>query len=353
MRSEKSIRWISLLLLICMLPVWPMQAYSAQEDTGVPLLQEMPVPDAMYCADMPWYDQNDYPSVPYGSGTVANNGSGITALAMVATYMTGHEYTPDMLAEYFGGEARNNIVRLENGSRTLKLSWSRAKNWRAVYAALQEGKVAIVLIDGPCAFTESQHFVVLKGVTNDGKVLVNDPDGENYANPELQYGLAYGFETEAIWKHYGGAWIYNKAAMSSNPQYYREEAPAHGQSRYARYPQTREEIDLIARVVWAEARGETERGQQAVAEVVLNRLNSDQFPDDLYQLVYGEGQFRTAEQLEEATPNQTQYKMVERAIYGPYVLPQTVFYFGQEMPNFNVWGTIGRHVFCFSPRFPE
>ena len=88
------------------------------------------------------------------------------------------------------------------------------------------------------------------------------------------------------------------------------------------------------------------KGQQAVAEVVLNRLHSDSFPDNLVDVIYGEGQFRTAWQLEDATPYQTQYEAIEQAIYGPYVLPETVVYFGWEKVNQNVWGWIGRHVFC-------
>ena len=87
-------------------------------------------------------------------------------------------------------------------------------------------------------------------------------------------------------------------------------------------------------------------GQRAVAEVILNRLHSDNFPDDLRDVIYGEGQFRTAWQLDDATPYQTQYEAIEQALYGPYILPETVVYFGWEKVNQNVWGWIGRHVFC-------
>ena len=61
---------------------------------------------------IPQYFQTDYPDQMYGCGTVASNGCGITCVAMVATYLTGHTYTPDELARYFGGKADNNIARL-------------------------------------------------------------------------------------------------------------------------------------------------------------------------------------------------------------------------------------------------
>lgn len=349
MQRKRNIRCLSLALLVCLLLCGSLQVYAVE----VPPLQELPVPGAMYWIDMPWFDQNDYPSVAYGSGTVANNGSSVTALAMVASYMTGHPYTPEDLAVYFGGEAENNIARLETGSRTLKLSWSRARNWNAVVAALKKGKVAILLLNGPCAFTDTQHFVVLKGITNDGKVLVNDPNGQNYGKSELAYGLTYGFETKELVKYYDGAWIYDKEAMRSNPTYYQEKEIDRSNPRYPHLTLTDEDIDLIARLVWAEARGESERGQQAVAEVILNRLNSPDFPNSVRDILYAPDQFRTVSQLDKATPSQTQFKAVERAIYGPYVLPENVFYFGQEMPNFNVWGTIGGHVFCFAQGFPK
>ena len=66
-------------------------------------------PVCVQASQVPLFFQTDYPDVRYGSGTVATSGCGITALAMVATYMTGHTYHPDELADYFGGRSENNI----------------------------------------------------------------------------------------------------------------------------------------------------------------------------------------------------------------------------------------------------
>ena len=56
----------------------------------------------------------------------------------------------------------------------------------------------------------------------------------------------------------------------------KETPAAEPESRYA--PVTEEERELIARIVYLEARGEPTQGQQAVAEVILNRVAAEKFP---------------------------------------------------------------------------
>jgi N-acetylmuramoyl-L-alanine amidase len=51
------------------------------------------------------------------------------------------------------------------------------------------------------------------------------------------------------------------------------------------------EIDLMARLVRAEATGEPYAGKVAVAYVVLNRVDSSQFPDSIKSVIYQSGQF--------------------------------------------------------------
>ena len=75
----------------------------------------------VYTHEFPLYSQLDYPNQRFGSGTVATSGCGITSLAMVASYLTGHTYYPDELAKYFGGYGENNVQRFEYGAEQLKL----------------------------------------------------------------------------------------------------------------------------------------------------------------------------------------------------------------------------------------
>ena len=294
----------------------------------------------------PLFLQTDYPEVRYGSGMMPTSGCGITCIAMVATYLTGHTYYPDELAGYFGGHMGSNIDRLEYASDMLQLPWQRAENWHKALAALEEGKIAIVLMNSRSPFTQGQHFIVLTGLTEDGKVLVNDPSGPNYDNWELKAGFENGFHPTTISNGYCGCWIYDPAQMPEEPFVYEEEE-VEVECRYPDLELTQDDIELLARMVWVEAQGEPEEGQQAVAEVVLNRLAADNFQDTLKGVIYAEGQFRSTAFLEDAEPTQTQYEAVEQALNGPYVLPKDVVFFATYPVNKSVWGKIGGHTFCY------
>ena len=297
--------------------------------------------------DVPLFFQTDYPETMYGSGSVATSGCSITCLAMVATYLTGHDYRPDELARYFGGTAENNIRRLEIGSETMQLPFTRSENFHRTMDALREGKVAIALMNSSSIFTDTQHFIVLAGLNEEGRIMVNDPMDTNYSKWSTKLGLVEGFTENEILRGYSGAWIYDKSAMPDEPFLYSEPEPVRGEPRYPDIQLTLEEKRLLARVVWVEARGESLEGQQAVAEVVLNRLASDRYPDTLRGVIYAENQFRSVPFLDEATPYQAQYEAIEAAIYGPYILPEDVVHFATSAVNEAVWGRIGGHVFCY------
>lgn len=52
-----------------------------------------------------------------------------------------------------------------------------------------------------------------------------------------------------------------------------------------------QEKDLLARLVHAEAKGEPYKGKVAVATVVLNRVDSDKFPDTVSEVIHAKNQF--------------------------------------------------------------
>ena len=297
---------------------------------------------------IPLYLQTDYPNTRYGSGTIETSGCSIVSLAMVATYLTDHVYLPDELAYYFGGRAVNNMARLEYGSEKMQLPYEKTWYFYEALDALKQGKVVIALMEETSIFTDSQHFIVLTGMTEDGKILVNDSFAPNYERYELKNGFANGFDEDDLVWGFSGAWIYDKKAMPENPYLYREEMPVKAASRYPEIELTAEEYELLAKVIWVEARGESPEGQQAVAEIVFNRMISDQFSDNLNDVIYGAGQFRSVPFLDEAEPYQSQYDAIERALYGPYILPVDVVYFATSPFNDSVWGRIGGHVFCYA-----
>lgn len=296
---------------------------------------------------IPQYYQTDYPDVMYGAGTIETSGCGIVSISMVASYLTGYEYLPDELAYYFGGRASNNMARMECAADTLGIPYEKPENVDYTIAELKKGKCAIILVHSPSPFTQSQHFIVATGMTEDGKIMINDPYGPNYEKWDLKEGFITGFTESYLRTGYEGAWVFDKSAMPEEIQRYTELLPEPSEPRYPDLKLSLAERQLLARVVWAEARGESERGQQAVAEVVLNRLMSDNFPDNMRDVIYGEGQFRSVSVLDEAEPAQAQYQAIERAIYGPYILPADVTYFARYATNEKVWGKIGGHIFCY------
>lgn len=297
--------------------------------------------------EVPLYFQTDFPNTRYGNGTVETSGCSITCLAMVATYLTGHEYMPDELARWFGGRAENNMARMEYGCEQLQIPFQKSYNWHEVKQALEDGQIAIVLVNSKSIFTESQHFIVLTGLTEDQLVLVNDPYAPNYEHWSLKQGFETGFTEYEITNGFSGAWLFDPFAMPADPFIYVEEEPEEEEYRYQGIELSDAELELLAKVVWAEARGECFEGQQAVAEVVLNRLVSERFADTIHDVVFGEGQFRTVNVLSKAEPYQTQYQAIEAALYGPYVLPMDVVYFATWTTNDNIWGQIGNHIFCY------
>lgn len=110
---------------------------------------------------------------------------------------------------------------------------------------------------------------------------------------------------------------------------------------------TEEEIELLASVVRAEAGNQSFTGQKAVAEVVLNRVQSDKFPDSVQSVIYQEGQFSTAAYLDKYPPTEIQYHVVETVLKeSEPVIPEDVMFFA-TYPFREVYEQIGDHYFCY------
>lgn len=64
-----------------------------------------------------------------------------------------------------------------------------------------------------------------------------------------------------------------------------------------------EDVELLAKLIWHESEGEPRDGKIAVGEVVLNRINSELYPDTVYDVIYQEGQFSHVRYVEYETPD--------------------------------------------------
>lgn len=297
--------------------------------------------------EVPLFYQTDYPDTLYGNGTIETSGCSIVSLAMVATYLTDHKYTPDELAGYFGGYVGNNRQRLENAADQMQLPWEYAETAHDALRALKEGKVVIALMSKNSIFTDGQHFIVFAGMNVDGLVLVNDPYEPNYENWRLKEGFVTGFQEDEVCWGFSGGWIFDKSLMPAEPFIYEEDQQERGEPRYPDIELTDAEKRMLAKLLWLECRGEPVEGQQAVAEVILNRMAASNFPNTLRGVIYAEGQFPSIPYMDEAQPTQTQYEAIDAALYGPYLLPKEVVFYATYKENTNYWGQIGKHYFCY------
>ena len=79
-----------------------------------------------------------------------------------------------------------------------------------------------------------------------------------------------------------------------------------------------EELDILHRIVWAEARGEDTKGQILVVNVIFNRLNCSNFPDTIQGAVFQPNQFAPVRNgsFNRATPCESIKYSVQQALSG-------------------------------------
>ena len=164
---------------------------------------------------VPLYNQLDYPHVQYGCcGTVASHGCGVTSLAMVASYLLDEELFPDEMAKQFGKyntDEGSYWILFEDSAVELGLGFQeRTDNTNTVMKALENGQVVIALQHAGL-FTGGGHFIVLVDLTDDGKIIVNDPNGANYTkNNTMVEGFTNGFTPRQVFQDGVQYWIYDK-----------------------------------------------------------------------------------------------------------------------------------------------
>lgn len=117
-------------------------------------------------------------------------------------------------------------------------------------------------------------------------------------------------------------------------------------NRYSELEITEEDKELLARIVYLEARGQSFSGQRAVVEVVLNRVLDSRFPDTVYEVLYAPGQFTPAKSIASTTPTETQYEVVDCVIDETPITTENTVYFATSALTKNVFAKIGDHYFC-------
>ncbi len=113
------------------------------------------------------------------------------------------------------------------------------------------------------------------------------------------------------------------------------------------------DINLLAKLIAAEARGENYTGQVAVGAVVLNRVSHSSFPDTVAGVIYQKGAFSCVNDSNwSVDPNSTSLKAARDCINGWDPSGGAIYYYNPAktsnsfMHSRPVITTIGRHVFC-------
>ena len=110
---------------------------------------------------------------------------------------------------------------------------------------------------------------------------------------------------------------------------------------------------LLAKLIAAEARGESYSGQVAVGAVVLNRVAHPSFPDTVAGVIYQAGAFSCVRDSNwNVTPNSTAQKAARDAMNGWDPSGGAIYYYNPRTAQSKwirsrpVITTIGNHVFC-------
>ena len=112
-------------------------------------------------------------------------------------------------------------------------------------------------------------------------------------------------------------------------------------------------VNLLARVVNGEARGESYEGQVAIAAVVLNRVKHSSFPNSIAGVIYQPGAFTAVSdgQINVAV-NSSCYNAARDALNGWDPTGGAIYYYNPATAT-NQWirsrkiiKTIGKHVLC-------
>jgi len=148
-------------------------------------------------AEVPYFSQRDsrWRNAPYGNSTVRRAGCGPTSMAMVAASLGGYNASIDLNNDSILDPYEMCTWSYKNGYKAdygthwsffesignklgLDVEQKSVREWKEVLDALEDGKLVISSMK-PGHFTSSGHFIVLAGVSSEGKIIVNDPNSKS------------------------------------------------------------------------------------------------------------------------------------------------------------------------------
>ncbi len=114
------------------------------------------------------------------------------------------------------------------------------------------------------------------------------------------------------------------------------------------------DTEVLARAIYAEGRGEPYEGQVAIGAVIINRVNSPNFPNSIPDVVYQTGAFDAVYDGQiNLTPNETAYSAANDALNGWDPTGGALYYWNPSTATSRwIWTvpitySIGNHVFGY------
>ena len=131
-----------------------------------------------------YYNQGDprWADLPYGTDNIAGYACGPTAMSIVVSSLTSFTIDPANMSQWAyehghwcsGNGSYQTIITGACSEWGLKVEQCQRDETDRIKEALRQGKL-IVAVMGPGHFTKGGHFIVLRGITPEGKILVADP----------------------------------------------------------------------------------------------------------------------------------------------------------------------------------
>ena len=145
-----------------------------------------------------YYNQLDerWADLPYGTDNIGGYGCGPTSMAIVVSSLTDQTVDPPTMAEWAyqngywcsGNGSYHSLI--PGAAEGFGLQWESIStdDPQAVVDALASGKLIVALMSKG-HFTSSGHFMVLRGVTSEGKILVADPASKKRSEQEWDISI--------------------------------------------------------------------------------------------------------------------------------------------------------------------
>ncbi|ABX43888.1 C39 family peptidase [Lachnoclostridium phytofermentans] len=153
-----------------------------------------------------------------GSDTIGEFGCGPTSLAMVISAFTNVKIDPEQMCKwaydrgywYSGSGSIHGLI--PDAAKAFGLKVEGIENTPdavdKIKNALSSGNLIIVLM-GKGTFTKSGHFIVLRGITEDGKILIADPNSKELTKESYEPSFIVN-EAKAWAAENGPFWVISK-----------------------------------------------------------------------------------------------------------------------------------------------